>query len=861
VAARRQKHVFTICLWATLAMLVALPGCRGCRQETPEEAAKREAEERAEKEKPKPKPDFEYKGLVAWPSDQITSGVKPGHWTSIVFSEAKMNNFDFLGDWEIVPTDRSDNQESPSPLPATGYTLSTSRQVALPKGQAKTLESLVLLPPIHREMGLSCQLRGRQLFEEKMPMLPMPSYQYHFVVLAREPERYTYLSNLNSVKPRSDPLSNEQSRPHYRVTRALPGVRPPLPSHSLLWTSIAYILWDDLDPAALDADQQRALLDWLHWGGQLIISGPDTLDGLSGSFLAPYLPATSAGARELKSADLEEMNQRWTPAAGRELRAVRPWAGVRLKKHADAQFIPDSGDLLVERSVGRGRIVVSAFRLGGNDLLSWPGWDGMFNACLLRRPARVFVLDRDEQLRVHWADTKAYPQPLDAQLNSNVRFFSRDTGVTFAQYAADVTHDIEEIQEQQIVPGAARYRRGGYAYNGGNSYTNGSQEPPPGAGVAAWNDFNPVAAAARQSLQEAAGIKVLDRMFVVWIVAGYVIVLVPLNWLVFRLLGRVEWAWAAAPLIAVVCTIVVIHMAQLDIGFVRAQNEIAVVELQNDYNRAHVTRYMALYSSLGTGYNFRFEKPGSLLLPFPTCDGPNGFHLLPGQSYGQIACRHGDDTSMGGFYVGSNSIGFVHSENWIDMPHPLSIMEQSGDSFKIANKTQFTIRDAGVIKKTADGMLQTAWLGTIDAGATAAGQFGEESAHVAEGELLHRLVKTVTGTFGDKSKPATAGSLWQTERDRSPRTASSPVSGELGIRRLIDIAQDSADMLPGQIRLVGWLDDALPGMVVQPVASQSRHAAVVVANLNAGQRKPPLPDTRIQAQLDSAPNHSKITGY
>ena len=89
--------------------------------------------------------------------------------------------------------------------------------------------------------------------------------------------------------------------------------------------------------------------------------------------------------------------------------------------------------------------------------------------------------------------------------------------------------------------------------------------------MAAWNDFNPVAKAARQSLQQAAGIKVLNRMFVVWIVAGYVLVLAPVNWCVFRLLGRVEWAWAAAPLIAVICTVVVIHMAQLDIGFVRAR--------------------------------------------------------------------------------------------------------------------------------------------------------------------------------------------------------------------------------------------------------------------------------------------------
>ena len=35
------------------------------------------------------------------------------------------------------------------------------------------------------------------------------------------------------------------------------------------------------------------MLDWLHWGGQLIISGPESLEALRDSFLADYLPAES----------------------------------------------------------------------------------------------------------------------------------------------------------------------------------------------------------------------------------------------------------------------------------------------------------------------------------------------------------------------------------------------------------------------------------------------------------------------------------------------------------------------------------------------------------------------------------------
>jgi hypothetical protein len=43
-----------------------------------------------------------------------------------------------------------------------------------------------------------------------------------------------------------------------------------LPSNALAWTNIAYLIWDDVDPSLLSPEQQQAIVDWLHWGGQLI---------------------------------------------------------------------------------------------------------------------------------------------------------------------------------------------------------------------------------------------------------------------------------------------------------------------------------------------------------------------------------------------------------------------------------------------------------------------------------------------------------------------------------------------------------------------------------------------------------------
>ena len=70
------------------------------------------------------------------------------------------------------------------------------------------------------------------------------------------------------------PDAESETLRYYYVVRPTVDKTAPLPSHPLAWTTIAYVFWDDLDPAVLTNQQQQALLDWLHWGGQLVISGP-----------------------------------------------------------------------------------------------------------------------------------------------------------------------------------------------------------------------------------------------------------------------------------------------------------------------------------------------------------------------------------------------------------------------------------------------------------------------------------------------------------------------------------------------------------------------------------------------------------
>ena len=192
--------------------------------------------------------------------------------------------------------------------------------MALAKGQAKSLETLLFVPPGNPSVWAACRLNaaraGRRAFETAQPLAGhMPSYQYYLVVLADVPELYGYLQGLHSIKPPGD-LDNRA--PYYRVAM-LGGRRLSLPSHANQWTSIACVLWDDASPTALEPAQQQAMLDWLHWGGQLILSGPDTLDVLRDSFLAPYLPAIATGTRKLDKSDLAALG-------GFSQKAIRPLA-------------------------------------------------------------------------------------------------------------------------------------------------------------------------------------------------------------------------------------------------------------------------------------------------------------------------------------------------------------------------------------------------------------------------------------------------------------------------------------------------------------------------------------------------------
>jgi hypothetical protein len=819
---------------ATLLLLLGLlgvPGCSGCGSDANDPAKQAEAQKLEERGKKKEKKkDFEIGRLTLQPSDaQPNLWVKPGHWVA-ASQQMKTNNFDFVGQLEISVVDK---QQRPIQLEHTPFRLTTTRPAVLPKGQEKHLDMALFVPHASRQAAMRSTLGGRygggevhssgELFNTLAP------HQYFFVVLADLPDRYTFVKVLHSVRVPADEDFGAGEEVHYRVI-APPPIKPlTIPSQAMTWTSIAYLVWDGVDPALLSLDQQQALLDWLHWGGQLIVSGPRSFDLLRGSFLAPYLPATDASSVELDDAALDELNAHWTIPGRRKptapLRATRPWSGARFTPHADAQAVPHAGGLLLERRVGRGRVVLTAMHLDERDLITWDGFDNFFNACLLRRPPRRYSTGEYGGLQLNWAEQPE--RRYDARLTSGLRYFTRDAGAD-----TNVTlHAEEQYDDLGQLLGAAP-----------------SVPPQQAGGVAAWNSLSPVSNAAREALREAAGIKIPKAGFVVGILALYLIVLVPVNWLLFSALGRVEWAWVAAPVISLVFAVLVIRLAQLDIGFARSKTEIAVLEVQGDHPRGHLTRYTALYTSLSTTYDIHFDNSAAVAEPLPVS---KDFELLPGQSLSTVTYRRWEDVALAGLTVASNSTGMIHSEQMLDLGGPIELGQATGGGKQVFNGGRFELEQVAVLRRKAEPRdevaMEGAWIGRLRAGASAPLKF-------------HALSKdeVVAGASRPRSRRRDAAATEDLPFSRERELAQS--AGEaapLELDELLALALDGEHFEPGETRLVGIVSQILPGATVDPEASQARGQTLVVAHLKFELPPEPQPDANVAGDFPQGP---KSTG-
>jgi hypothetical protein len=834
VRRRRQRTG----LFLTLLTITSLTGCGGCSSQTAAqntgqqqkaksaqtEKEKQEKEEKEPLEISAPAPLFSESNRA---TDDGASALlaKPGHWTTTVQTmQANQENFEGRATLAAV-----DARGRTLGLPDTSYEMISSRPVLLAEGRGKRVLGELLIPPDARGVRVAGALTASGAEQRKsfQRWALMPSHQYFLVVLAREPASYAFLKVADAVRAPHEAEGSAASPPHYRVVLADAATPLPLPANVLTWTSLAYLVWDEVAIGRLDAAQQQALVDWLHWGGRLIINGPDSLATLRGSFLDKYLPVDLGKARSFSADDMTSLNAAWTPrSAGKPVAAVAvtiPWSGVALKPRPHAHALRGCDGLFYEGAVGAGSIVVSAVQLAERDLVNWPGFDGFLNGALLRRPPRRFRVEDDGMyvgLQTLWAGADNEVRGRDAYFTTPLRWFARD-----AATRANAQHVAVHVQAQGSP--IATWQGGGMPI----PETELVVDRPGGLGD--WNEFGPLAQAARQSLREAAGVRVPAASFVVICLALYLAVLVPLNWMVFHALERVEWAWIAAPMIAVVGTVAVVRQAQLDIGFVRSQTEIALLELQGDHPRGHLSRYTAVYSSLSTTYDLEYGDDSAVATPFPAERRDAANRPLVGEDRFTVEFEKYDRPRLRGVPVTSASTQLVHSEQMYALAGSLRMAHPGPNSgaWQLENKTGFDLSDAVVIRRriNANGSTsyESCWLGLVRNGASQLLPW--TAAYPEAGKLLYAE---------ERVKAA--------ELDYHKR---------LNVDPLIKLAfrfPGASDPLYGdrdEYRLVARLDEPLPGVVTTPAASQSTGTTVILAHLAYGMPPQPEPDHNAPADV------------
>ncbi len=845
-------------------MALAMPGCRGCvdsqtAQQRQAQKEKQEEERKKQEEEKEKKQPMAIGPLRPLPSqaDRPVILIKPGHW-AMVSQEMKRNYDDWVGavDREVV-----DGRNQPIAIDRTRFALRSQRPVALSKGQKKLIDSTLFVPAVSQSLRIDSQLYGRD--SAGFPLPPdvtqrMQPHQYHFVVLAANPASYGKLGSLRSVNAplhfevevQTDP-SMPPPKIQYRVVAPELGDRAPMPDSLFCLTSTAYVLWDEVDPEIFDPAQRAALVDWLHWGGQLLVSGPDSLATLRGSFLEPYLPAEGGDTWEITQQDLQPMVAAWGVGKnGPQLKLPRPWSGIHLKliepsvervrsdtpvSRATAQL--SCGGLLAERRVGRGRVIVSAMQLNQRGLQNWAnGFECLMNGVVLRRPARRFRNDNygvggevgqddefyDDTIAVEWAAGDKVS--LDAGVNSRLRLLSRDT---YADTAAAWRFRLATHQDDQPFQGVVAGPGGNFGQFGGDSATLAPPQNP--GGVGGWDDFNQVSNAARETLREAAGVTVPGAGFVVGCVAIYLLVLAPFNWMFFRALGRVEFAWLAAPLIAIAGTVVVVKQAQLDIGFVRAQTEVALLETQPHYPRGCLTRFTGVYTSLATTYELTYDDPTAVAAPFAS---DAGFSLLRGEGLTRVIYDRQEKSRLRGLTVSSASTEMIHSEEMQDFGPTIRIGKSSSGLVQIENPTPWNLRHLAVVhrpvdkpprpteKKRRPATLMGCWIGDLP----------------------------TKGSSALSWSPVTLADRQSAYAERRGEDAPQRGAETLNLEPLWRVALDPEQFEPGEFRAVARIEQSLPGLTIAPRAAQESGATLLVAHLQY--EIPPAPERDANAPVD-----------
>lgn len=708
-------------------LLLPLLGCRGCNSDPQNTNQDPNAKNKNQKQRLV----ADELRTIPFSSEITGNAVKPGHWYQ-TRHKLKAN----FGDESLVASMFDiDKQELPMPPWAQGIPLQFERNVSLAKGQEKTIELKVLQPDEFRQIDPSGNtstnvslftryaLRGlgSPILEESFLLKAMPEYQYDMLILSREVSPYTFWRGLDCIVwPLYEPDEKFRVTPHRIIDIPESELPNSIPNQLTTMTSISHIVLNDAMLGNLTTEQQSAILDWLYFGGTLILNGPDAIGSIENSFLRPYAPLQQTSTSLLSESMLDTLNNSWSLRFSKGERI--PFANETLREKAlqipildgslataddqksplPAQWVEQLEGLVAERFFGQGRVVMTTFPMTNPMFVNWPSYSALIHNGIFRKPPRIPSLGI-EPLVEYDGDLKG--TEMSPIHNTRLRIWARDLDATTMRNEAFIRSN--KIDEELQHPDHRKK-----------------------IGFGAWNASSHLLLSITDALRESSGITVPMLSTVLKWLAAYLIVLVPINWLLFRLIGKLEYAWLAAPLIALAGVFVVARGVRLDVGFTRSQNTIQFLELHNHYPRGVLSSYHALYTSLTTNYQAVFSDNTDNALNAVNSSGV--LCPMPAHTIGRTANRArmleykvADEKGNGfhSFPVLSNTTGMLQSEEMIELSGSISITPtsnpQSSDpansplQWNVTNNSPLNLRHVAVLGIDSQDQLQLGWVAAI----------------------------------------------------------------------------------------------------------------------------------------------------
>jgi hypothetical protein len=858
-------------LWLSLLLLPIL-GCRGCDSQRANPTDSQGEKGKNQKQR-----------LVAdelrtlpYSAEVVGNSIKPGHWYQ-TRHKLKAN----FGDEALVASlFEIDRDENPIPPWTQGIPMQFERNLSLAKGQEKTIELKVLQPEDIRPMDPSgttnpnvsiftrYALRsiGSPLLEESFLLKPMSPYQYDMLVLSREVSPFTFWRGLDCIVwPLYEQDGKFRVTPHRIIDISEEELSNSFPNQLATMTSISHVVLNDASISRLNEEQQTAFRDWIHFGGTLIINGPEALASVEGSFLRSLAPLGQTSPGAFSDGMIDLLNNSWSLRFAKGERITFASEVLRSKAMqipllkgtlASAQtdqansegnaaregrWVPELEGLVAERLVGQGRIVMTAYPMNNAMFVNWPSYSAMIHNGILRKPARTASLGLEP--RVEYVGPYEGSE-MNPSHNTRLRIWARDLDDSTMRNRGEVLSTSAKSELE-------------------------SKTKPKQTSYGAWNSRSRIVENATDTLRASSGINVpLVNSVIKWL-AAYLLVLVPLNWIVFRLLGKLEYAWAAAPIIAVAGVFFIARGVRLDVGFTRSHTAIEFLELHNNYPRGVLSSYHALYTSLTT--NYRVVLPdGSLVsndqsTAEDTIDSLRGTKangvITPMPSHVQrsvsdrgklLEYRIADERGNGlqAFPVLSNTTGLVQSEEMIQLPgtiqcvpsESISQAELNSDSNKytwsVTNTSDVPLNDLAVLGIDDQGQFR---IGSVD---LVESQSTVEVVTEVEPENIRWLKKW--GVQADQNSDGQQENQLGKRRNKKVQPEpSAPVNEELPLGGFLRDICERYPLGPNEWIAVGWTDKKLTNLQITPQTLQSSSRTIVLLHIRPPELQPVAHDQRL----------------